>query len=535
MKAVNLPITTTAGPILNSPAEAASSPLPESGGQDFSALMGQAMAQSTPTETAGESAETSVENNSQGNSGKQPQTSDPVPLSTVEMLAAMMVPVIQQVTTVTVTAGNSGPQEVSGVSSAPAPETMSNAADAASTNPAPATQQLPATANAVESAPVQNQRVQTPVMQKPSPASEAASQVAPKENSDSKPEKSPAAITATTASAPTVPTASAPKTDSLSKAIESLKPLAEVSQPSQKSVPTEAAPAPIAVATPAPTTTMTTTTAVKLPDANIVLETPVAHPESPMVQAPTPELSAKISTAAEATAPETPPAQTAEQKLPDAATVTRSSVQLGEKAVIPAETVVRDAAVEIDQSHGTSSAKYLSPMQKAEKLNESAGPTEQNLPVPATSAGSVVPSKTVRQVISATDSEKSEASLPVGSSQTDSAATREIRAATESASISNPVRTVERAHDLMALHALRLRDSGNDSMQIVIKPSSDLHIALNLEMRDGTVQVNAQLQRGDYEFLNRHWTDLQQQMESRGVKLAPLTNQNQSQSPASNG
>lgn len=174
-------------------------------------------------------------------------------------------------------------------------------------------------------------------------------------------------------------------------------------------------------------------------------------------------------------------------------------------------------------------------MQKAEKLNESAGPTEQNLPVPATSAGSVVPSKTVRQVISATDSEKSEASLPVGSSQTDSAATREIRAATESASISNPVRTVERAHDLMALHALRLRDSGNDSMQIVIKPSSDLHIALNLEMRDGTVQVNAQLQRGDYEFLNRHWTDLQQQMESRGVKLAPLTNQNQSQSPASNG
>jgi hypothetical protein len=69
-------------------------------------------------------------------------------------------------------------------------------------------------------------------------------------------------------------------------------------------------------------------------------------------------------------------------------------------------------------------------------------------------------------------------------------------------------------------------------MQVVIKPSPDLHLALNLQMRDGQMEVSAHLQRGDYEFLNRHWSDLQQQLEARGVRLAPLSN---NESTASSG
>jgi hypothetical protein len=42
-------------------------------------------------------------------------------------------------------------------------------------------------------------------------------------------------------------------------------------------------------------------------------------------------------------------------------------------------------------------------------------------------------------------------------------------------------------------------------------------------MRDGAVEMQAMLQRGDFDFLNRQWPELQQQLEQRGIHLAPLT------------
>ncbi len=79
----------------------------------------------------------------------------------------------------------------------------------------------------------------------------------------------------------------------------------------------------------------------------------------------------------------------------------------------------------------------------------------------------------------------------------------------------------------MSLHAFRLRDSGQDALQVVIKPGGGLQLSLNLQMRDGNVEMQALLQRGNYEFLNLHWPELQQQLEARGVRLAPLEHNGQ--------
>jgi hypothetical protein len=75
----------------------------------------------------------------------------------------------------------------------------------------------------------------------------------------------------------------------------------------------------------------------------------------------------------------------------------------------------------------------------------------------------------------------------------------------------------------MSLHAFRLRDSGADSLQVVIKPGTGLQLSLNLQLRGGNVEMRATLHRGDFDFLSRHWSQLQQQLESRGIRLAPLT------------
>ena len=84
------------------------------------------------------------------------------------------------------------------------------------------------------------------------------------------------------------------------------------------------------------------------------------------------------------------------------------------------------------------------------------------------------------------------------------------------------MKNVERTHDLVALHALRLVESKSDSMSVVIKPGAGTELSLELRHRNGGVEAAAILQRGDYQLLNAHWPELQQKLELRGIKLGPL-------------
>lgn len=204
----------------------------------------------------------------------------------------------------------------------------------------------------------------------------------------------------------------------------------------------------------------------------------------------------------------------------------------GEKVISDRKNAASRTSSVLGEVAGTSSAKYASPMQKAEKVKQSAGSNEQNLPVnDSTAAVRPAPRPASEPATAAVRADRTDArpephiSFPAVSSSTETQ-----NASMTAASIAS-ARTLERTQDLIALHAFRLRDFGTESMQVIIKPDQNLHLSLNVQMRDGAVEVTANLQKGDFELLNRHWAELQQQLESRGIRLAPLS---QSENHANN-
>jgi hypothetical protein len=83
---------------------------------------------------------------------------------------------------------------------------------------------------------------------------------------------------------------------------------------------------------------------------------------------------------------------------------------------------------------------------------------------------------------------------------------------------------LERTRELVSLQVMRLQESGAEEMRVVIQPDSGLQLTLHLQQRGGGVEMQAVLDRGNFGLLNRHWPELQQQLELRGVRVAPLAN-----------
>lgn len=90
------------------------------------------------------------------------------------------------------------------------------------------------------------------------------------------------------------------------------------------------------------------------------------------------------------------------------------------------------------------------------------------------------------------------------------------------ASVQLLFQALERTHDIVALHALRIRDTGADHLHVVIKPGAGVQLSMELRQEDGRVQVQVWMHRGDFEFFQRHWKELQQRFESRGIQLGDL-------------
>jgi len=84
------------------------------------------------------------------------------------------------------------------------------------------------------------------------------------------------------------------------------------------------------------------------------------------------------------------------------------------------------------------------------------------------------------------------------------------------------MRALDRTHDMMALHAMRLVEAQSDALSVVIKPAVGTELSLELRQRAGGVEAHATLLRGDHDFLSQHWPDLQQRLEQRGIKLSAL-------------
>jgi hypothetical protein len=182
--------------------------------------------------------------------------------------------------------------------------------------------------------------------------------------------------------------------------------------------------------------------------------------------------------------------------------------------------------------HGTSAAKQDMTMKKAEKMTNIAGPAEQDLPGNAATGSEELP----------TGQKLSVKASALGNSKSESATGTETTAASrfspsiESAApvittvavapvveTDSRVRVLERTHDIVALHAMRLSETGSDSLHVVVKPGDGIQLSLELRKSQDGIEVHASLHKGDFEHLRQYWPELQQRMESRGVRVGTLT------------
>lgn len=169
--------------------------------------------------------------------------------------------------------------------------------------------------------------------------------------------------------------------------------------------------------------------------------------------------------------------------------------------------------------NGISIAKQDLSVKQVEKTNNIAGQTEKVLPGSAgiaMQAGSRLPVSFHSEQIAST--------VPVASGASENPIATSASAVQSVPIVSAPnTSVVERMQDMVTLNAVRLSDSGNNSMQVVIKPDSGTQLSLELRQHGSSVEVQAALQQGDFHHLNQQWPELQQRLGQRGIQLASLT------------
>jgi hypothetical protein len=168
--------------------------------------------------------------------------------------------------------------------------------------------------------------------------------------------------------------------------------------------------------------------------------------------------------------------------------------------------------------NGISIAKQDSSVKQTEKTNNIAGQTEKVLPG---SMANVVQAN-LRPAVSL-HPEQVAATALVSSDAPENLAAAESPAVQSAASASaSNLPAVERMQELVTLNAVHLSDSGNNSMQVIIKPDSGTQLSLELRQHGGSVEVQAVLQQGNFHQLSQQWPELQQRLGQRGIQLAPL-------------
>ncbi|HTV41957.1 MAG TPA: hypothetical protein VMF08_15345 [Candidatus Sulfotelmatobacter sp.] len=168
-------------------------------------------------------------------------------------------------------------------------------------------------------------------------------------------------------------------------------------------------------------------------------------------------------------------------------------------------------------SNGISIAKQDISVNQADKTNKIAGQTEKVLP-----GNNVLAAHGNSPVAGSIHMEQVAATVPVGDqgSSNSPAATGQIQAMPVSSA--SHTSGLERTQEMITVNAVRLSDSGNNAMQVVIKPDAGTQLSLELRQHGTDVQVQVVLQHGDFNHLSQQWPDLQQRLTQRGIHLAPL-------------
>ena len=177
---------------------------------------------------------------------------------------------------------------------------------------------------------------------------------------------------------------------------------------------------------------------------------------------------------------------------------------------------------------GTGVATTASSMKNPQKTNKVAGLDVKVLPVDeneTTREKNLPPQPLLARAMSAVDGRSANLNFSFSSGNGFAPATQNaptINVLDLPSLADARMRAVERTHDMVALHAMRLVESKSDTLSVVIKPAVGTELSLELRQRDGGVEAQVTVTRGDHQFLSAHWSELQQRLEQRGIKLAPL-------------
>jgi hypothetical protein len=195
-----------------------------------------------------------------------------------------------------------------------------------------------------------------------------------------------------------------------------------------------------------------------------------------------------------------------------------------EKKVDLKPAVVTEHAAE---NAGTGVATTDLPMKNPQKTTKVAGPDVKVLPVGETNGAREknLPPTLVAAPVRAADNRSADLNFAFGNGNGHApvVSNTPVLNVVDLPSLADArMRAVERTHDMMALHSMRLVESKSDSLMVVIKPAVGTELSLELKQRNGGVEAQATLTRGDHQFLSQHWPELQQRLEQRGIKLAPL-------------
>jgi hypothetical protein len=175
---------------------------------------------------------------------------------------------------------------------------------------------------------------------------------------------------------------------------------------------------------------------------------------------------------------------------------------------------------------GTGVATTGLPMKNSQKTNKVAGPDVKDLPTNASLRASqknlpALPVASVRP----TESRGSDLNFSFSGSQSQSVAPENssVISTLDLPSLGDArVRTLERTQDMIALHAMRLVESKTDALSVILKPSVGTELSLELRHSADGIEAQVTLTQGDHQLLSKHWPELQERMEQRGIKLAAL-------------
>ncbi|HUI06964.1 MAG TPA: hypothetical protein VL486_08140 [Verrucomicrobiae bacterium] len=178
---------------------------------------------------------------------------------------------------------------------------------------------------------------------------------------------------------------------------------------------------------------------------------------------------------------------------------------------------------------GMQSANVPVPMKTTAKTERNADSAEQNLP-----RGQIVPDGVSRRAETPAEKSAPDAPVPRSSRTSDTAETpspaipvmRAVAAQpTVELSYASAAHTpaVDRLAQAITEQVLSFKRIGTNSLDVSMQPDRNTELSLHITMYNGQVEVMARLERGQFDTLQVHWSELQQTLAQQGVRVGQLT------------